>query len=68
MKKQLLTLIIFLTACVWAFGQGNEPFTNYPETANAYHDGTFLGLDGSTWTYKQCRGDSVITEIRCRRY
>jgi len=61
MKKQLLTLIIFLTACVWAFGQGNEPFTNYPETANAYHDGTILGLDDSKWTYKQCRGDSVIT-------
>ncbi|HNY04036.1 MAG TPA: choice-of-anchor J domain-containing protein, partial [Bacteroidales bacterium] len=24
------------------------------------HDGTFTGLDGSTWSYTQCRGDSVI--------
>ena len=60
MRKQLLTLIIFLAAGVLGFGQGNENFTNYPETANAYHNGTFLGMDGSTWTYSQCRGDSVI--------
>ncbi len=61
MKKQLLALIAFMFIGLWAIGQGNEPFTNFPETSNAYHDGTFLGLDGSTWTYKQCRGDSVIT-------
>ena len=60
MKKQLLVLTIFLLAGFWAIGQGNENFTNYPETANAYHDGTFSGMDGSTWSYTQCRGDSVI--------
>ncbi len=61
MKKQLLVLFVFMLTGLWAIGQGNENFTNYPETANAYHDGTFLGMDGSTWTYTQCRGDSVIT-------
>jgi len=60
MKKQLLALITFLLIGFMAIGQGNEPFTNYPETANAYHNGTFLGMDGSTWNYTQCRGDSVI--------
>jgi hypothetical protein len=60
MKKQLLFSIIFLLSGFWAIGQGNENFTNYPETANAYHDGTFTGMDGSTWSYTQSRGDSVI--------
>ena len=60
MKKQLLLLVTFLTVGLFAIGQGTENFNNYPETANAYHDGTFTGQDGSTWTYKQCRGDSVI--------
>jgi hypothetical protein len=60
MKKQLLVLIVFMLSGLFAIGQGNENFTNYPETANAYHNGTFLGMDGSTWTYSQCRGDSVI--------
>jgi hypothetical protein len=43
-----------------AKSQGLENFNNYPETQNAYHNGTFTGQDGSTWTYNQCRGDSVI--------
>ncbi|MCX6268490.1 MAG: choice-of-anchor J domain-containing protein [Bacteroidetes bacterium] len=61
MKKQLLFIVVFLTTGFFAIGQGNENFTNYPETANAYHDGTFTGMDGSTWSYTQSRGDSVIT-------
>ncbi len=60
MKKQLLISLIFLLSGFLAIGQGNENFTNYPETANAYHDGTFIGMDGSTWSYTQSRGDSVI--------
>ena len=60
MKKQLLLFIVLLTSGLLASGQGNENFNNYPETANAYHDGTFLGMDGSTWSYTQSRGDSVI--------
>jgi hypothetical protein len=63
MKKNItqfiLTCLLILSG-LGLFAQGMEDFTNYPETANAYHDGTFAGLDGSTWTYKQCRGDSAI--------
>ncbi|MCX6247137.1 MAG: choice-of-anchor J domain-containing protein [Bacteroidetes bacterium] len=61
--KKLLLLSLFLSL-IFVFqnarSQGLENFDNYPETANAYHNGTFLGQDGSTWTYNQCRGDSVI--------
>jgi len=62
MKKLFtaFTLIVTLLSVSIAFGQGLENFNNYPETTNAYHDGTFTGQDGSTWTYKQCRGDSAI--------
>ena len=57
--------ILFLISCILflgqlSFSQGLENFANYPETGNAYHDGTFLGQDGSTWSYTQSRGDSVI--------
>lgn len=64
MKKNLTHFILacyFVISGISLFAQGLEDFTNYPETANTYLDGTFLGLDGSTWSYKQCRGDSVIT-------
>jgi len=62
MKKTfLLSLFIFLIVVVQnARSQGFEDFNNYPETSNAYHNGTFTGEDGSTWTYNQCRGDSAI--------
>jgi len=62
--KRLLTFLLFILLMVSSaisFAQGLEDFTNYPETTNAYHDGTFIGQDGSTWTYFQCRGDSAIT-------
>jgi hypothetical protein len=61
--KKLLLLSLFLTLLFVfqnARSQGFENFNNYPETSNAYHNGTFTGQDGSTWTYNQCRGDSVI--------
>jgi len=55
-------LILFLTfSTSIIFGQGLETFANFPETGNQYKDGTFIGQDGSTWTYKQCRGDIKIT-------
>ena len=61
--KSLMTLIIFLTLSTsLIFGQGLETFANFPETGNQYKDGTFVGQDGSTWTYKQCRGDIKITD------
>ena len=39
---------------------GLETFANYPETGGTYQTGTFTGLDGSTWSYTQCRGDQII--------
>ncbi|MCX6245210.1 MAG: choice-of-anchor J domain-containing protein [Bacteroidetes bacterium] len=62
MKKLLLlsficSLMLFVQS---GKSQGLENFNNYPETSNAYHNGTFTGQDGSLWTYNQCRGDSVI--------
>jgi hypothetical protein len=62
MKKVLL----FVVAIIMGFSaqlaaQGMEDFTNFPETGSSYNDGTFSGLDGSIWTYTQCRGDIAIT-------
>ncbi len=60
-KVLLLSLFISLILVVQnARSQGFENFNNFPETTNAYHNGTFTGQDGSTWTYNQCRGDSAI--------
>ncbi|HAW58507.1 MAG TPA: hypothetical protein DCX03_05775, partial [Bacteroidales bacterium] len=61
MKKVLL----FVVAIIMGFSaqlaaQGMEDFTNFPETGSSYNDGTFSGLDGSIWTYTQCRGDIAI--------
>ncbi|MFW5793175.1 MAG: endonuclease [Bacteroidota bacterium] len=53
-------LFISLLLSANALGQGNETFDNFAETGSAYADGTFLGQDGSTWTYEQCRGDASI--------
>ena len=52
MKKLLLLSISFSLVLFvqYAKSQGLENFNNYPETQNAYHDGTFTGQDGSTWT------------------
>ena len=61
--KKLLLLSLFLSLIFVAQNarsQGFENFNNYPETSNAYHNGTFTGQDGSTWSYNQCRGDSAI--------
>ncbi|TRZ71047.1 MAG: T9SS C-terminal target domain-containing protein [Bacteroidetes bacterium] len=60
-KVLLLSLFLSLIFVVQnARSQGLENFNNYPETSNAYHNGTFTGQDGSTWSYNQCRGDSAI--------
>lgn len=45
-----------------------EDFANYPVIGSSYASGTFLGQDGSTWTYTECRGDQLITdETPCLR-
>ena len=41
-------------------GQGFENFNNYVGTSGHYHNGSFIGQDGSLWTYKQCRSDRPI--------
>jgi len=43
-------------------GGGFETFANLDLEGSGYADGSFLGQDGSTWTYFQSRGDYEITE------
>lgn len=61
MKK----IILFLGSILFGltgYSQGLENFDNFLEAASSYEDGTFLGQDGSTWTYVQSRGD-VSAEV-----
>ena len=44
-----------------SFAQGTETFDNFPSTTSSYIDGDFIGQDGSTWDFIQCRGDVQIT-------
>jgi hypothetical protein len=39
---------------------GHETFDNLEITGTSYHTGTFLGQDGSDWTFVECRGDYEI--------
>ena len=43
-----------------ATAAGMENFAHFPETGSASTNGSFLGQDGSTWSYVQCRGNKVI--------
>ncbi len=66
MKTRLLTLITLLAGFLMTVenihAQGFEDFTNFPvSSSTSYVDGTFIGNDGSTWTYWQCRRDIHIT-------
>jgi hypothetical protein len=60
------SLLLFNTLCIIALslqianGQGFENFNNYIGTSGHYHNGSFIGQDGSMWTYKQCRNDRPI--------
>jgi len=53
--------ILILLACAANAFAGTEDFANFPETGSQYLDGAFIGRDGSTWSYIQCRGDKPIT-------
>ncbi len=53
-------MLALLSGLPAAFGVGFENFNNYPVTGSTYVNGSFLGQDGSTWTYVQCRGNKVI--------
>ncbi|MDP1621452.1 MAG: choice-of-anchor J domain-containing protein [Bacteroidales bacterium] len=63
MKKQLLSLfmLIMFFSVISTYGQGLENFNNYVGTSGTYSNGTFIGQDGSTWSYSQCRSDRAIT-------
>jgi hypothetical protein len=61
MKKILFFYLLFLILVLQkANCQGLENFNNYTGTGSHYHNGTFIGQDGSIWTYKQCRSDRPI--------
>jgi len=62
MKKQLLVLImmILIFSASSTSGQGLENFNNYVGSSGTYTNGTFIGQDGSTWSYSQCRSDRAI--------
>jgi PKD repeat protein len=59
--KKLFTLLLFVMAFAVTYGQGFETFDNFPATGSSYQNGTFMGQDGSEWTYTQCRGDVGFT-------
>ncbi|MDD3604273.1 MAG: hypothetical protein PHD86_03690 [Kiritimatiellae bacterium] len=40
---------------------GLETFANFSYTGSSYTNGTFLGQDGSTWTFTKCAGQVPIT-------
>jgi len=60
--KKIFTLLfaLFLLGGNFVMAQGLETFANFPVTGSSYTDGTFVGQDGSTWTFGQCRGDIAI--------
>ena len=53
-------LVILLFNVSGTSGQGLENFNNFAGASGTYADGTFIGQDGSTWTFTQCRGDRAI--------
>lgn len=55
-----LCAIVWLAAGTAASAAGFEDFDHFPETGSTYTNGSFLGQDGSTWTYVQCRGNKII--------
>ena len=55
-----LVAAVLLAGAAQAYADGFENFTNFPVTGSTYSDGTFLGQDGSTWSYTQCQGSKVI--------
>ena len=59
--KTLYILVCFVLLSIPLMqGQGFETFANFPCTTGSYTNGSFPGLDGSEWTYIQCRGDKYI--------
>jgi len=59
--RKLATLLLLSATFVFSYGQGLETFDFLGISGTSYENGIFLGQDGSTWTFTQCRGDSDIT-------
>jgi hypothetical protein len=60
MKKSFMLVCSVLVSVSSLIAQGFETFQNFQATTGSYTTGSFLGLDGSTWNYIQCRGDKYI--------
>ena len=59
--KKLYTLLFTLTIMLSAnsvLAQGMETFTNLPLSGTSYVDGSFVGDNGVTWNYIQCRDEN----------
>ena len=59
--KKLYILFFTSLSILLSYSQGSETFNNFTETGASYSNGTFIGQDGSNWTYTQSRGDKSIT-------
>lgn len=60
--KKFFTFLFSLTllGLGHVMAQGMEDFANFPETSSSYVSGTFVGNDGSTWTYTNCSGNTQV--------
>jgi hypothetical protein len=62
MKNYLRSFLVlmFLSSMLFSFGQGLENFNNFVGSSGTYSNGSFIGQDGSTWNFTQCRSDKPI--------
>jgi hypothetical protein len=61
--KKLFTLFVAVLLVGFAGfvkADGLENFANFPETSSSYVTGTFVGNDGSTWTYVNASGNPTV--------
>ena len=61
---RLLFCAMPFVAAPAAVAAGFENFNDFPVTGNSPSNGTFLGQDGSTWTFFECQGNNLITPPR----
>lgn len=54
-----IAVVALLAGSAPALADGFEDFANFP-AGSAYTNGSFLGQDGSTWTFTSCQGSKTI--------
>jgi len=63
-SHSVIIRVLLATMCGGAWGvpaqAGSEDFANFSETGKTYNTATFLGQDGSTWSYTSCAGFKTI--------